>query len=70
MLDNKKFIYNVHFANYLIQHGVTCIGTGINKASGKFYWVFRYDECQPVYEERYGKRQAEKRPYPLANPYK
>ena len=55
MVDNKKFIYNVHFANYLIQRGVTCIGTGINKASGKFYWVFRYDECQPIYEERYGK---------------
>lgn len=60
-MDNKKFIYNVHFANYLIQRGATCIGTGINKASGKFYWVFRYDECQPIYEERfyeerYGKR--------------
>lgn len=67
-MDNKKFIYNVHFANYLIQRGVTCIGTGINKASGKFYWVFRYDECQPIYEERfyeerYGKRQAKKWPY-------
>ena len=54
-MDNKKFIYNVHFANYLIQRGVVCIGTGINKASGKFYWVFRYEECQPIYEERYGK---------------
>lgn len=64
-MNNKKFIYNVHFANYLIQRGVSCIGTGINKASGKFYWVFRYDECQPIYEERfyeerYGKRQAKK----------
>lgn len=55
-MNNKKFIYNVHFANYLIQRGVSCIGTGINKASGKFYWVFRYDECQPIYEERYRKR--------------
>lgn len=56
MTDNKKYIYNVHFANYLINHGVTCIGTGINKSTGRFYWVFRYDECQPIYEERYGQK--------------
>lgn len=57
MIDNSnfdrrkyKYCYSVTWANYLMLHGVICRGTGISKSTGKYFWAFNYDECQPVYD--------------------
>ena len=49
MTDNKKFVYNINVADFLMKY-VRCWGTGINKKSGSTFWVFDYDEIQPYYE--------------------
>lgn len=48
----KKYIYDVNFANELIQKGYRCIETGINPKSNKFYWVFDYNEVQSYYNSK------------------
>ena len=49
--SNYKYIYDVSFANRLIVSGVKCIGTGVSKQTGKYFWCFDYFDCQPIYEE-------------------
>lgn len=49
--SNYKYIYSVNFANYLMTQGVMCRGTGISSSTGKYFWAFDYDECQPIYEK-------------------
>ena len=53
---NYKYIYNVNFANYLILEGVRCRGTGVSPTTGKFFWCFDYDECQPIYNKLNAKK--------------
>ena len=48
-MNNKKYIYNINCADYLIRHGAKCIGTGVNKNSSKTYWMFDYEQCQKAY---------------------
>lgn len=61
MLDRKnyKYIYSVNFANYLMTQGIMCRGTGISPKTGKYFWAFDYDECQPVYEKLNKKEENE-----------
>lgn len=56
---NYKYIYSVNFANYLMTQGVVCKGTGISPKTGKYFWAFDYDECQPVYEKLNKKEENE-----------
>ena len=58
MIDRSKYkyIYNVSFANYLMLNGVVCLGTGISKSTGKFFWCFDYDKCQPIYNKLNGNK--------------
>lgn len=53
MIDRSKYkyIYNVKFANFLMLNGILCRGTGVSQSTGKFFWCFDYDECQPIYQE-------------------
>ena len=48
MKSGIKYVYNYKLANFLIEQGVTCVGTGINK--GNIYWAFNYKDCQEAYE--------------------
>lgn len=50
MIGGKKYIYSVNQADEFIQRGYKCIGTGFNAKSGKYYWVFYYDEVQDYYK--------------------
>lgn len=45
-----KYIYNVKFANFLMLNSIVCRGTGISPSTGKFFWCFDYEDCQPVYK--------------------
>lgn len=45
-----KYIYDCHFANFLLTNGAICKGTGISESTGKIYWAFDYESCQPAYE--------------------
>lgn len=49
-MSGKKYIYNPKQANFFMEYGVKCIGTGINPSTGKMYWVFGYDDCQKAYD--------------------
>lgn len=49
--NNYKYIYNVKFANYLMLEGVVCKGTGVSPTTGRIFWCFDYDECQPIYQK-------------------
>lgn len=48
---NYKYIYSPEFANYMMLQGVFCKGTGISAETGRTFWCFDKDECQPVYEK-------------------
>jgi len=43
----RKYIYDYKLADFAIQNGVKCMGTGMLK--GNIYWMFDYDEIQPIY---------------------
>ena len=45
-----KYIYNPYQAKFFIELGVRCVDTGVNTATGKIYWGFKYDECQEAYK--------------------
>lgn len=49
--SNYKYIYSAKWANILMLNGVFCRGTGINPSTGRCFWCFDYDECQPFYEK-------------------
>lgn len=50
--SGKKYIYNCAHANELMQDGYKCLGTGFNGNSGRYFWVFSWNEIQPYYEAR------------------
>ena len=45
-----KYIYDVHFANFLITNGAICKGTGISESTNEHFWAFDYNSCQPAYD--------------------
>lgn len=49
--SGKKYIYNPEQANFFIQNGCLCTGTGINPSTGKVYWQFNYNDVQTAYQE-------------------
>lgn len=50
--SGKKYIYNCAHANELMEDGYRCLGTGFNGNSGRYFWVFSWNEIQPYYETR------------------
>lgn len=49
-MSNKKYIYNPEQANYYMEQGCFCIGTGIHSQTNKIFWLFRWDETQEAYQ--------------------
>ena len=47
---NKKFIYNYQLANIAMKMGIKCLETGRSSKTGNIFYVFDYNEIQPVYE--------------------
>ena len=45
------YVYNIHFANYLILNGGVVKGAGINKKTNKIYIVFDYDTTREAYKK-------------------
>lgn len=52
-IDRKKnlYIYNIHFANFLILNGGIVTGAGINKNTGKIFIAFDYDSTREGYQK-------------------
>ena len=50
-MNGKKYIYNVEMANFFMQNGVVCLGTGIHRTTKRVYYIFGYNECQEAYEK-------------------
>ena len=50
-MSGKKYIYNVEMANFFMQEGVVCLGTGIHHTTMRVYYIFGYNECQEAYEK-------------------
>lgn len=50
-MSGKKYIYNWEQANFFMEEGVRCLGTGKHKQTGKVFYIFDYYECQPAYEK-------------------
>ncbi len=50
-MSNKKYVYNMKQANFFMQEGVRCLGTGYNGNSKRVFYIFNYDEIQPAYEK-------------------
>ena len=51
LMNGKKYIYNVEMANFFMQEGVKCLGTGIHRTTKRVYYIFGYNECQEAYEK-------------------
>ena len=51
LMNGKKYIYNVEMANFFMQNGVVCLGTGIHRTTKRVYYIFGYNECQEAYEK-------------------
>lgn len=50
-MNGKKYIYNHEQANFFMEFGCRCIGTGLHRKTNTIFWIFNYDECQPAYIE-------------------
>ena len=50
--SNKfKYIYDVKAANFFMENGCICLGTGLHSRTKKVFFIFDYDKCQSVYEK-------------------
>ena len=56
--DTYKYIYDPHWANYLVIHGAKVTGVGLNKRSNRVYIAFDYNSTQKIYEEYYKNKKA------------
>lgn len=48
---NKKYIYNPAQANYYMEQGCFCIGTGRHSTTNKIFWLFRWEDTKEAYEK-------------------
>ena len=49
-MSNKIYIYNHEQANFYIQNGAICLGTGIHRRTRKPFWIFDWDSSQESYK--------------------
>ena len=47
----NKYIYNLHWANFLVLNGGIVTGIGISKKTGSPYIAFDYDSVQDAYNK-------------------
>lgn len=66
LMNGKKYIYNVEMANFFMENGVTCLGTGIHRTTKRVYYIFGYNECQEAYE-KWNKLVKEQKSQKIAN---
>ncbi|MGL5327894.1 MAG: hypothetical protein ACRDD7_01410 [Peptostreptococcaceae bacterium] len=50
-MTDKKYIYNHQQANFYMEKGVRCVGTGVNPTTNCVYWVFYTKDSQLAYEQ-------------------
>lgn len=50
MKDNKKYIYNMKQANFIMHYGIKCLGVGKHHHTKKMYFVFNHFDVQPALE--------------------
>ena len=52
-IDRSKniYIYNIHFANFLILNGGIVTGAGIHKETGKVFIAFDYESTREGYKK-------------------
>ena len=50
-----KYIYNVEQANFYMEHGVKCLGTGVHYKTKMVFYKFKWEdtvEVQKLWSER------------------
>ena len=55
-----KYIYNIEQANFYMEHGVVCLGTGLNKGTRRVYYKFKWEDTIEVFD-LWMKRKGEQR---------
>lgn len=50
-MSGKKFIYDIKMANFYMQKGAVCIGTGIHKETGNVFWCFKFEGTEKIYDQ-------------------
>ena len=49
--SKNKYVYNLHWANYLVLNGGIVTGVGINKKTGSPFIAFDYESVQEAYKK-------------------
>lgn len=45
-----KYIYNVEQANFYMEHGVKCLGTGIHCKTNMVFYKFKWEDTIEVFD--------------------
>ena len=51
--NSYKYVYDPHWANYLVLNGAKVMGIGLNKRTGKVFIAFDYESTQEIYAKFY-----------------